>query len=147
MKITFIAITPSRFKGIVVLWTILGLIFTAGFLYGAYLTIHDLVEANFKFKSFPFFLIASFVLCLVAPLVFVLYYYSLFTLKSQAIAILRSLFIISIPLVLYFWITTLPSMRAVDIVYEGVFLALHFTVFVKCPGYFKYIEDQKKINY
>jgi hypothetical protein len=145
MNKLFFTITPSRFKGIVVLWTILGLIFSAGFLSGAFFVIQDLFEANFKFQSFPFFIIASLLLCLVLPLVLVLYYYLRFTLKQRPTALLRWLFIISIPLLLYFWITTFASMRAVDIVYEVVFLALHITVFLKFPGYFNALR--LKTNY
>jgi len=142
MNKLFFTITPSRFKGIVVLWTILGLMFTTGFLYGAFFVIRDLLDSNFKFKSFPFFIIASLLLCVVFPLVFVLYHYSRYSLKQQPASLLKWLFIMSIPLLLYFWVTTLPSMRALDIVYEIVFFSLHITVFLKFPGYFNALRPK-----
>lgn len=136
-------VTPSRFKTIVAVWTVLGLFFSVGFLYGSFMAIQDLLHTNFNFKQFPFFTIVSLLLSVLFPLVFILYYYSRFTLKQRPAAMLRWLFIISIPLLIYFWITIFPSMLAVDIVYEVVFISLHIVVFLKYPGYFNVLRLKK----
>lgn len=140
MDKSFLSFTPFGFKVIVTIWTILGLFFISGFLRGAFMIIQDQSQADFRFKDVPFFTIVSLLLSIVLPLVFVLYYYSRFTLKQWSATLLRWLLIISFPLLLYVWITIFPSMETVDIVYETVFFLLHIVVFLKFPGYFNVLR-------
>jgi hypothetical protein len=140
MHKSFIKITPSSFKAIVVIWTILGLSFSAAFLFAAFMIIQDLSQANLKFMFFPFSVIPSLLLSVLFPLVFVLYYYSRFTLSKRPATVLRWLFIASFPLLIYCWITIFPSLGTIDIVYEIVFLLLHTIVFLKYPGYFNVLR-------
>lgn len=143
MNQPYIVLTPSRFKIIVAIWTILGLIFIVGFLSGAILTVGDLSRASFQFKSFPFFTIVSLLISVLFPFVFILYYYSRLTLKQRPASILKWLFIIFTPLLIYVWVTVFPLMRILDVVYEVVFLLLHIIVFLKFPSYFNTLSLKK----
>ena len=90
-----------------------------------------------EFKVFPPFTLAGVLLGILFPLVFVTYYYARFTLKRWAIGLLKWLFVVSFPLLIYVWITIYPAMGISDIFYEVLFFVLHVLVFLKFPGHFK----------
>lgn len=139
-------VTPSRFKIIVIVWTVLGQFFVAGFLFGAVLITKDMFEANFKFTTFPIIALSGIALSLVLPLVFIIYYYSRSTLRPGAIVLLKCLFIISFPLLIYVWIIILPDMSATDIFYEMAFFILHLIVFLNFPGYFNELRSRLHLS-
>ena len=143
MNKSFITFTPTHFKVIVVIWTIIGLLISGTFVWLSISFIQEMIQENFKFARFPFFIIACLLTGVQFPMIFALYYYSRITLDGRLTKMLRWLFIISFPMLLYIWIAIYPSMEAINIFYEIVFILVHIIVFIKFPGYFDELRARK----
>ena len=144
MQKSLFVITRSQFKVIVIIWTILGLILASGFVGGTILTFHNFQRQGVDFNSYPPIVFIYLLLSIVFPSVFIVYYVARHTFNKSAIIILRVLFVLSFPLIIYGWAIVLPEMSVSDFFWVITFLLLHIAVFLRFPSYLKELMAEKR---